>query len=98
MNYKEYQMQRLVAITSILFMSACAVQPVTLPSGNKGATIDCSGSMLNWGLCYKRAGDYCPKGYNVISGGESTTPMVTANQFGLYANTYVSRSMIIECK
>lgn len=88
-----------IIILVALTLTACATAKETYtPSGEKGYTINCSGTAANWGMCSQKAGELCgPAGYTVFnqSGDEST--MVTANQFGAYATPVVNRSMVIQC-
>jgi hypothetical protein len=58
-----------------------------------------SGSALNWGMCYEKAGKLCgERGYEVLDKSGDTGAMVSANQFGLYGGSVINRSMIIRCK
>jgi uncharacterized protein YceK len=55
----------LLLITSVL--SGCATASKTYTAdGKEGYNITCSGSALNWGMCYEKAGNICgTKGYIV---------------------------------
>ncbi len=47
-------------ISIALFLSGCATASKTYTSdGKEGYNITCSGSALNWGMCYEKAGEIC---------------------------------------
>lgn len=56
-------------IILILFFTGCSslggslVEEITLPNGNKGLTIDCTG--YGWSACFKSAGEACKSGYAI---------------------------------
>ncbi|MFH1077412.1 MAG: hypothetical protein V1753_11400 [Pseudomonadota bacterium] len=94
-------MRKVVVILSIVvFMSGCATASKTFTSdGKEGYSINCSGSALNWGMCYEKAGQLCgAKGYEVLEKSGDTGAMVTAGQFGLFGGSVINRSMIVKCK
>ena len=84
----------------IAVLSACATsKTVYTADGKPGHSISCSGSALNWGMCYERAGKICgAKGYEVLQKSGDQGTVVSGNQFGLYAGSVINRSMIIQCK
>ena len=88
----------------ILFVVAsicgCATSKKTYTSeGKEGYSINCSGSVLNWGMCYEKAGELCnEKGYVVIEKSGDTGALVSGNDLGLYGGSVINRSMIIRCK
>ncbi len=94
-------MRKVVMILSVVVLvSGCATASKTFTSdGKEGYSINCSGSALNWGMCYEKAGQLCgTKGYAVLEKSGDTGAMVTAGQFGLVGGSVINRSMIIKCK
>jgi len=94
-------MKRAILILSIVaFISGCATASKTYTSdGKEGYVINCSGSALNWGMCYEKAGKLCgTKGYEVLEKSGDTGAMVTVGQYGLYGGSVINRSIIIKCK
>ena len=92
-------MRRIILVLSIMaFVSGCATASKTFTAdGKEGYVIDCSGSALNWGMCYKKAGDICgSKGYVVLEKNGDKGAMLTAGQFGLFGGSVIHRSMIIK--
>lgn len=87
-------------LAGVALFSACATATSTYtPDGRQGYAIDCSGSALNWGMCYQKAGEQCgSRGYDVASQNGDQGSIVSANQFGLYGGTIVSRSLVVACK
>lgn len=83
-----------------VFIASCATSRETfMPDGGKGHSINCSGTALNWGMCYEKAGEICgEKGYDVIAGGSDQGAIMAGNQYGLYGGSVMNRSMLIKCK
>lgn len=99
MHEKKF-MKQIVMLLALVTLAGCATsKQVHTPSGELGHSINCSGSALNWGMCYEKAGQLCgAKGYTVLSQtGDQGNTLVTANQYGLYATPVVNRSMIVQC-
>lgn len=84
----------------VAILSGCATSSKTYTAdGKAGYSITCSGSALNWGMCYEKAGEICrSKGYEVLNKSGDQGAMLTGNQYGLYAGSVINRSMIIKCK
>ena len=98
---KEADMGRLsVLLLLMLLMFGCATSRETYTAtGQRGHSIDCSGSALNWGMCYEKAGKLCAeKGYDVLAKSGDQGTVLAGNQFGLYGGSVTSRSMVIQCK
>ena len=89
-----------ICITIAVCISGCATASKTYTSdGKEGYSITCSGSALNWGMCYEKAGDLCGvKGYEVLEKSGDQGAMLSGNQFGLYGGSVINRNMIIRCK
>ena len=81
-------------------LSGCATSSKTYTAdGKEGYNITCSGSALNWGMCYEKAGQLCgTKGYEVLEKSGDQGALLSGNQYGLYAGSVINRSMIIKCK
>lgn len=84
----------------IAFISGCATASKTYTSdGKEGYVITCSGSALNWGMCYEKAGEICgKKGYEIVEKSGDTGSIVSGNQLGVYGGSIINRTMIIKCK
>lgn len=88
----------LLLIATILGGCATASKTYTA-DGKEGYNITCSGSALNWGMCYEKAGNLCgSKGYEVLEKSGDQGALLSGNQYGLYAGSVINRSMIIKCK
>ena len=89
-----------VALSMVAFLSGCATASKTYaPDGSEGYSITCSGSALNWGMCYEKAGDICgTRGYVVLSRSGDQGTVVSGNQFGLYGGSVTNRNILIKCK
>ena len=90
----------ILTFAAALALSSCATSKKTfMPDGRVGYTINCSGQALSWGDCYQKVGEICgSKGYDILerSGDEGST--VSANQFGLYGGSVMTRSLVAACK
>ena len=88
-----------VVIILIIQMTACVTsRKVYTSESQRGHSINCSGSGLDWGKCYEKAGELCrEKGYEIIETSGDTGGM-TGNQPRSSAYLVTNRSMIIECK
>lgn len=87
-----------IALTA-LALNACATAKETYtPSGERGYTIDCSGSANNWGVCAQKAGELCgTEGYTILNQSGDQSAMLTSNQFGTYATPIINRTIMIQC-
>jgi len=88
------------ALIYLLLLESCATyKEIYTSEGEKGYSINCSGTALNWGMCYEKAGKLCGKrGYYVLNRYGDTGALMTGNQFGLYAGSVINRVLIIKCK
>jgi hypothetical protein len=79
-------------------MGGCATSSKTYTSdGKEGYSINCSGSALNWGMCYEKAGDICgSRGYEVLEKSGDKGAVFSGNMYGLYGGSVINRSMIIK--
>jgi hypothetical protein len=89
-----------IYLSIVVCLCGCATASKTYtPDGKEGYSITCSGSALNWGMCYEKAGDICgAKGYEVLAKSGDQGAMFSGNQFGLYGGSVINRNMIIKCK
>lgn len=53
---------------SIIILSACASStPTFAPDGREAFSLNCSGTLRDWGMCHEKAGEICgSKGYDVL--------------------------------
>ena len=94
-------MQRAILVFLVVAcVSSCATANKTFTSdGEEGYAITCSGSALNWGMCYEKAGKLCgSKGYEVLEKSGDKGAIVSAGQYGLFGGSVINRSMIVKCK
>jgi len=63
-NIKKY----VVTGISIIILSACASSSSTYaPDGREAFSLNCSGTMRDWGMCHEKAGELCgTKGYDIL--------------------------------
>ena len=85
---------KIILVSTIL--AGCAnANMITLPNGQSGFTINCSGTAVSISKCYEKAGTVCPNGYDIIS---------SHNQSGVMSNIDGSpiatsdKGMVIQCK
>jgi hypothetical protein len=87
----------IVAVSSLLVCWGCAsIEPIPIkgPNGRDGYTMRCSGAGRTLEACYQKAGEVCPRGYNVVSQDASTVA------FGSGGNLYAApqRNLTVECR
>ena len=103
--------RRSIAVVSMLPLLGCAMaDEMVLPDGTKGYNISCDGAILSMGDCYKKAGDLCPQGYDLLGQGGEANPFgyssgqVSGNALyvqGGYVSTYgaiITRDLYVQCK
>lgn len=82
-----------------LVLGGCMTPKQTfLPDGSKGYSINCSGTLNNWNICYEQAGKTCgAKGYEILNkeGDEGTT--VSGTQYGVFGGTMINRTLLVRC-
>ena len=64
-----------------ILLGGCATAKKTYTSdGKEGYSITCSGSSLNWGMCYEKVREICgSKGYEVLEKSGDQGAMVSGN-------------------
>tara|TARA_B110000444_G_scaffold185718_1_gene174842 strand:+ start:264 stop:521 length:258 start_codon:yes stop_codon:yes gene_type:complete len=83
--------QIITLISIILIIGGCAsASPITLPSGNQGFVVDCSGTAFNWSSCYEKAGEVCSGGYDILEKDEERVMIGTAPG--------INRLLVVACK
>lgn len=91
-------MKRISAVLIALLAVGCTkVTNVVTPSGNQGYALSC-GSRAD--RCYEKAGELCPKGYNVVNQGTGMSAVPGYGSSGQPGGTFATsiQSMLIECK
>lgn len=91
-------MKKIIVLTFLL--TGCASSsPTYAPDGSHAFSLDCSGTVRNWGMCYEKAGELCKeRGYEVVAGGSDSSSTLVANQNGVVASSGHTRSLVIKCK
>lgn len=94
-------MKKLLTIIALLsLVNACATsQSIVLPSGQQGFTVNCgSYEGDSWSACYKKAGEVCPAGYDILEEREEKDKNVLANPYSFQTVPSDKRTLIIQCK
>ena len=90
-------MRKLILLLGIILSGCASATKVTLPSGEKGFSIDCSGTAVPISKCMEKAGEVCPSGYEVISSHNERGTMFNPFQGkGEYIPTS-NKGMMIRC-
>jgi hypothetical protein len=88
-----------VSVATILaFLVACAAiepQQFVGPNSKTAYSMKCSGMGRTLDACYKKAGEVCPAGYNII---DRTTSIVGIPMQGGGTMIAPQHSLAIECK
>ena len=91
-------MKRTLCVLFFVFLGGCAgtINPEQFvgPNGKSAYAMDCAGMSKTVAGCYKKAGEICPSGYNVIS--QSAAPIGIPGKYGTLIVS--DDKMAIECK
>ena len=87
----------LLAVTTA-FLAGCAPVPTVMPDGRQGLSVDCSGSYESWQICYRQAGEACPKGYDVISKDGDVNGNFGSGKNWSAGSVESTRTLMIVCK
>lgn len=93
----DFNSMRFAALVIVVVLASCAqIEPREFqgPNGKTAYYMRCSGAGRTMDACYKKAGELCPTGYNIIERG-SDLVAVPVNG-GTMATS--RRSLAIECK
>lgn len=86
-------------MVAVTFIGCARAYHTYTADGKEGYCVDCSGSALTWGDCYKKAGEICQgSGYDVLEKSGDSTSMVSGTQFGLFGGGIITRTLVIKCK
>ena len=86
-----------LTLAGLLLLTSCAsIEPQEFkgPSGKTAYSMKCSGLGRTLGACYKKAGEVCPNGYNIIDRTSGTVAIPV--QGGIIAAPQYH--LAIECK
>jgi hypothetical protein len=83
---------RMVALATLLFAGCASIEPqlFTGPNGGTAYSMRCSGAGRTLDACYKKAGELCPAGYNIV---DRASGIVASG--GVAVTRY---NLAIECK
>lgn len=88
----------LLCAVSCIALAGCSVaRPMTLPNGAQGMLIGCNGIYLSMSDCYLKAGQTCPRGYDIIGVNGEAVPMIAVSAGSAVGTSIVSRSLMIRC-
>lgn len=90
-------MKYIFAVLVSLSLGGCmAIEPIAFkgPSGRDAYSMKCSGMGRNMQACYQKAGEVCPKGYNIIENSSSSVAYMDQGTMMMVPR----REMAIECK
>ncbi|OFW88768.1 MAG: hypothetical protein A3B66_02595 [Alphaproteobacteria bacterium RIFCSPHIGHO2_02_FULL_46_13] len=60
-------MFKVIAVTALLFIAGCTTtQEIKRPDGKSEYLIAC-GAGLGWDICYDKANEICPQGYETLA-------------------------------
>lgn len=90
-------MYKIGAIFLLAFVVSCAaIEPMQFvgPNGKTAYSMRCSGMGRTLDACYKKAGEICPNGYNIIDRSSSTVAVPVNGSF----MAAPQHNIAIECK
>jgi len=85
-----------------VLLSACvSAQALVLPDGSSGQAISCNGLAHSINDCYAKAGEMCPIGYDILSGGSESRQVgfASINAYGgsAFSGPVIKRSLLVRC-
>jgi hypothetical protein len=84
---------------ALTMLAGCeTTKPVSLPSGQQGVAVHCSGAARSWSDCMNAAGTACGVAYDIVSeDGESVGGMATpVGNSAMFVHA-IHREMIVSC-
>ena len=86
-----------LAAVSFLLTACAAIEPKQFvgPNSKTAYSMKCSGMGRTLDACYKKAGEVCPGGYNIIDRASGTVGMPMANGGTMMVPQH---NIAIECK
>jgi hypothetical protein len=92
-------MWRSVALLALMAaLTGCVTaRPLTLPSGAQGEVIRCNGMARSMADCYEKAGEACPRGYDIVDASGEAQPLLVATNSSLIGGSVVHRSLMVQC-
>ena len=90
-------MRKIIVTSVAVLLAACAIEPQRIvgPSGKPGYTMRCSGEGRTLEACYKKSGELCPSGYNIVDNASGTVAVPLASGGFIAAPDH---TLTIECK
>lgn len=86
-------------MASLALASCASTRPAKLPGGQHGLVVDCSGPSLSWTHCFQKAGQACPRGYDIAKRSEKGGGrIVSGDLFDLLGDKVQHRRLLIQCK
>jgi hypothetical protein len=87
----------LILIIAAVLAGCVTARPLTLPNGAHGEVIRCNGMARSMADCYEKAGEACPKGYDIVDENGEAHPLVMANSNAIVGGSVVHRSLMVQC-
>jgi hypothetical protein len=84
-------------VICVILTGCTTARPIGLPSGDQGEIIRCNGIQHSLEDCYIKAGEVCPNGYDVLTGGETFGPNSKLAALGGNNVGAIDRSLIVHC-
>jgi hypothetical protein len=96
LRFEVFPMRLSLLSISLALVSCASIEPHKFvgPNGNTAYSMRCSGMGRTLDACYKKAGEVCPGGYNIVDRSSGTVGMPTSG--GMMIGT--RESLAVECK
>lgn len=75
-------------------MSCASTTRTIMPTGEVGYSISCDGSMVGMNVCFEKAGELCPTGYNIHNQNQSSGWMAN----GFATGSISTKGILVSCK
>jgi hypothetical protein len=89
----------IIKILFLILLFGCATySKIVLPDGTKGYSVNCDGSAVSENVCYEKAGELCPNGYDILVKNKDKTAFVQGNGLNYSSGSFNTKGFLIRCK
>lgn len=84
---------RLIALAAAIAFSGCASSTEIKTGGDdKMFLVECDGYAVPKGVCFEKANELCPNGYDIMDQERAASSM------GIFNGAYVAKNIMVQCK
>lgn len=89
----------LILGVALVALAGCiSASKTVLPDGRQGQIVSCPGLANSLADCWAKAGQICPKGYEIVGTDAEATPAAMISGNMMMAGSVMHRSIMVTCK